>query len=201
MQSSEQRCSLKEKWVKSLKENSSKSSLRSHGAHFLRGRNFCSLIRSKSRKENTQKINQNQESKTHTKYRIILVNLKFLLRLRSTLHPPHPPAGRGVRASHPTKFQPFLKLSTSGLLYGLKIWKKIPKGRSESTAEGVYVCFTQAFQKLILFKIFWKIAKITKFEISANSFPLVFCIKGTYDIEPSTVGKPFQKAFQRYQAR
>ena len=38
MQSSEQRCSLKEKWVKSLKENSSKSPLRSHGAHFLRGR-------------------------------------------------------------------------------------------------------------------------------------------------------------------
>ena len=96
-----------------MKKNGSKSVIRSHGAHFLRGRNFCSLIRSKSRKENTQKINQNQESKTHTKYRII--NQKFLLRLRSTLHPPHPPAGRGVRASHPTKFQPFLKLSTSSL--------------------------------------------------------------------------------------
>ena len=41
--------------------------------------------------------------------------------LLSTLHPPHPPSERGVRASHPDKFQPFLKLSTSGLLYGLKI--------------------------------------------------------------------------------
>ena len=41
--------------------------------------------------------------------------------LLSTLHPPHPPSERGVRASHPDKFQPFLKVSLSGLLYGLKI--------------------------------------------------------------------------------
>ena len=125
MQSSERRCSLKEKWVKSLKENSSKSPLRSHGAHFLRGRNFCSLIRSKLSKGKCKENKLNQDRKMQRKYRIR--NQKILLRLRSTLPPPHPPAGRGVRASHPTKFQPFLKVCISGLLHAFKFWKKSPR--------------------------------------------------------------------------
>ena len=60
-------------------------------------------------REGPKKCNSNKEKKKN-----------FLFFLLSTLHPPHPPSERGVRASHPDKFQPFLKVCISGLLYAFK---------------------------------------------------------------------------------
>ena len=126
--------------MKSLKANSQKSPIRSHGAHFLRGRNFCSLIRSKST-EATQKklikitrVNVNKIQQTTANKPSILHKKRPPQSFFNPLPPP--PTHRAPAARFPVNlnFQNFIKPRFTGLLYDFKIRKKpqrVPRSLTE----------------------------------------------------------------------